>query len=1640
MPIVRADEMFGISPGNVTGKNKKTGPKNTYIGPSNFIRADYLMKLNKVDIAEDDVRSLVDILGPSPEQIEDWGKLGKIGYFEMARRTSMTESVTDLAPFVGSASSVYRDVKVMQAMDRVRDNEYGTKYPMEQRNKDALTVEKKLQDIAELEVRGLTTGAKIYEGFRQQPAFLAEFVLSGGIQNLFVEGSKKVIHKKLRKSLEKSLAGRITKGIGESTVRGAAFSTFQAPHRGTEGYVGRELGRQYEMTKKGLRITEKAVTEPFKSFAYTAGDLFAEGFSEVSGGLILNRMAKPFGDVGLAIIKKYVGGMVQLFKRMRPTESVRKLFTKTGYNGFITELGEERVGDLLRAVMGIEDFGVDEGNVLDRVLASFSDPETYLVEMGVIGLTAGSNTAVRLSFNDKVEEEDKRIEVSKMAVLLEKEVEDITEGGGVKLRDLLSSKEGGNSIDAISLAVEEALNPIPKVDVDPSKVDSGWTYLKKPSDVKEKRSERSPVTLSKEVEVSNADAVAKADLILKGKRAFYGSLVKSLQKQVRKLTGITKKLSASTSKQNDNTTRKIDSLNAKIVKAQKELNRVEGLESDTAIKKTKEKLKNTVKNSTDMLKDAERLLKRQEKEGQKNIDRQVKEIMGLSESLLLAYVELSSVEQKTIEELEKGGIELTVKQLEAFRKRAVNTGTKNERARLTKLFKDKNVADKERRKALVSYLNAKLPGKQFAHLRSRYMTRIANGLTENKLQEFFKDIDSIRENEVSEYLNKELDKLTEKIKAKIGKDKVRRGNFGNSELGVYIQRKADYIRKVIDMTQDDVKEEISELTKKVIDFTLDKDSRVTQEEFDANALQLSLINNLGGYNEADVEKKRRIVAELNKEVEGLLNTGSWVKEFERAQRNVLIEGVISEIEEPNFEKEGIVGTLVENIKKHIKYNAGNFTIDNLQLLWDKLDRSKTSTFIKPLIIEPLRNLHRNTEAIKIYMGRTKLDAVDEFFGIPSNNKKEYVKWYTNNLDNKKGFVSLGVELNNGTIQDLEFNRDEIMYWYALAHTKKGVEDAEAMESLTGENALAGVIEEYTKLDAVKELGIEEEEGKKQKLSRIKGNAIPKAVLNEMFDTLSKEEKDFAMRIREGFTEFYPIINKVFSRIVGVDLTNIKSYIPRLRKNSRLEAEDIFEPFSVMQNEIGNPGYLKERNPKSFQAFKQIGLVEVFDNFTDTMAPFIAGRELMIRMKGIINDPTFKKKVILLTGGKIDKNGVVKKASSYYEALRFHVNNVANRGSNSVSARNSFVSALRRNITPSMLAEVKQWGLQITSFAVALERVPVKDFIKGLHEAVFNFSDVKKLLNKSPIIPSRYSNMMQEMQEVIYQSNQASQGKPGKTKRQIFNDAMFYFVREGNKIGSFLGGYVIFKHTYEKTNGDVGAAYKSFDRFVTETQQASIPEQVAQIQTSNWRHIWYFISAPIQYSRGYVQAFNDLARGRINVKQFARKTAVYHAVVPILRWVLQAFLSGGADEEELITNVIKGPFNGLPGYDEGIGVAAFLAYAARKSFMDEEIESKRFFSSASPSIVMVDRVRREVEKAVREGLEYGFDEETMFEAVLPAVRTTGALSLGLPSSITEVIHAVYLQSTDEFNFFDLLGVAYGHSVGGIRYNKKREENQ
>lgn len=283
------------------------------------------------------------------KRVNDKIQKGPTGFWEGAAQDWATK-----VPF--SPVGALEMTDVVLAMGRLRDNKYdapplfgsyiiptvqpawGQMTPQVgwqsdlQKQRDQKVVDDYVAKMTERAERGYTFGGKVGAGISILPSYMIEFAATGGLRTLASEATKRALEKRIKSEMAKRTAAWVT---------GAALQATGMPNRVAESILARRLGEDPENWGT--------------SIAKGYGDTFVEVASEVTGEAITRGLATAFRKVPFG--SKLVDALHDTWVSLKPTNTTAKfldsMLSKAKYDGIIGEIGEERVGTIMRNLLKI---------------------------------------------------------------------------------------------------------------------------------------------------------------------------------------------------------------------------------------------------------------------------------------------------------------------------------------------------------------------------------------------------------------------------------------------------------------------------------------------------------------------------------------------------------------------------------------------------------------------------------------------------------------------------------------------------------------------------------------------------------------------------------------------------------------------------------------------------------------------------------------------------------------------------------------------------------------------------------------------------------------------------------------------------------------------------------------------------------------------------------------------------------------------------------------------------------------------------------------------------------------------------------------------------------------------------------------
>lgn len=308
----------------------------------------------------------------------------------------------------------------------------------QKREADAKLVSDWMNEAEEKRIRGYSFGGRVGQILGDMPSYMGEIALTSGLYS----GGKKLTEKALLGGLKKYVEqGAVRSAIRKTAVPvagwavGGVLQGTAQPQRIARGLVERRMPNATQDEEGNLQF-QWPEEKPLTSFVRAWGDTVIEVASEQSGGAVnkvlgVGLTKLPFGG---KLMRRLYDGYEKLHPGTTWGQFIDKVADKVAFNGMLGELGEEYIGDQLRAITDVDDFGADQqaqkkhgrqANTLERMNAAFQQDLKMTPEMAASFAVPGTVQVVgKLSGEQQEQEATDRIQRLRDAIAQAEKVEE----------------------------------------------------------------------------------------------------------------------------------------------------------------------------------------------------------------------------------------------------------------------------------------------------------------------------------------------------------------------------------------------------------------------------------------------------------------------------------------------------------------------------------------------------------------------------------------------------------------------------------------------------------------------------------------------------------------------------------------------------------------------------------------------------------------------------------------------------------------------------------------------------------------------------------------------------------------------------------------------------------------------------------------------------------------------------------------------------------------------------------------------------------------------------------------------------------------------------------------------------------------
>ena len=226
----------------------------------------------------------------------------------------------------------------------------------------------------------LSRGYQAGQGATESLGFMAQFLLTGGAGEAAAKGVTNGMTRWLARQL-----GNMAPGLARSTAKIAGKGLLGTIESVTKAAVMTPMMPQTWRTisDEMVEITDEGkLQEANTAFWHGMGDAMIETWSENAGGMVENILGVPL-SAGKTLWNKALGNTAFGRWGLNLTRTpAYKLMKQSGWNGFLGEMGEEWVGNMIRTVTGLDPDALKDFATVDNQIITM----TSFAPMSVLGL------------------------------------------------------------------------------------------------------------------------------------------------------------------------------------------------------------------------------------------------------------------------------------------------------------------------------------------------------------------------------------------------------------------------------------------------------------------------------------------------------------------------------------------------------------------------------------------------------------------------------------------------------------------------------------------------------------------------------------------------------------------------------------------------------------------------------------------------------------------------------------------------------------------------------------------------------------------------------------------------------------------------------------------------------------------------------------------------------------------------------------------------------------------------------------------------------------------------------------------------------------------------------------------------------
>lgn len=405
--------------------------------------------------------------------------LEQIGFLE-----GIQKNLSKNIPIIGALADGADNKKQREIKDKILKGE-----PIRQDELNYLNYATKRKQ--EEYIRGYSTAGQIGQGTIDSLGISADILLGSGLASALKIGSVA--------TRAANVSGKLAPVAewGVNSLAGAGAGLLANPQRIYANYQERMIGNEMKVTDSGMMIFQESEEKPATALIKSMMGTYLMYFTELGGGQILKGIGSGIAKGANAIVNKVDGGRSatvmaklmeknpklknfldkttsELSKRYEQLKGMPVVGKSTGwikdkahFDGFLEEMGEEALEDVLNLTFGVNN---EERSLENYIDAVFKSPEEWAIIAGTIAITGAGLSATSYFLGEKMAE----------AGVTQEDIEDVllntTEN---QKKELISEQMQNENIDIVESAKYQIQNRDYNLELDNKQIEVENTVYNK---------------------------------------------------------------------------------------------------------------------------------------------------------------------------------------------------------------------------------------------------------------------------------------------------------------------------------------------------------------------------------------------------------------------------------------------------------------------------------------------------------------------------------------------------------------------------------------------------------------------------------------------------------------------------------------------------------------------------------------------------------------------------------------------------------------------------------------------------------------------------------------------------------------------------------------------------------------------------------------------------------------------------------------------------------------------------------------------------------------------------------------------------------------------------------------------------------